>query len=255
MTVDAPSAPVVSIVIPTYNRLDRLAHTLSRIRTNVTTPHEIIIVDGGSTDGTREFLADANGLRVILEPRREGAVRAFNRGFRAALGTYVMWLNDDAHPLPGGVEAAVAFIERFDHVGMVAFYHDWNRDRNVLDSVEHDGMRYSIYNVRGYPYANFGLLRRTLLQQIGYADERYYFFAFDPDMALKIQLHAGLKVVGCRDALVHHDEYHDDRKWADLSVGQDDNAKLFAKWNLPAPNTYPDPAPAYQAMIRDMAMV
>lgn len=252
---ESPDMPNVSIVIPTYNRMDRLTDTLSRIRDNVSLSHEIIVVDGGSTDGTREFLADARELRVILEPEREGAVRAFNRGFRAAVGRYVMWLNDDAWPLPGAVEAAAAFVERYDDVGMVAFYHDWDRERNVLDSVERDGRRYSVYSVRGYPYANFGLLRRTLLERIGFADERYYFFAFDPDLALKIQLEAGLKVVGCRDALVHHEEYHDDRKWADLSIGQDDNAKLFAKWNLPAPGTYPAPAPAYQAMVREMTAV
>ena len=164
-----------------------------------------------------------------------------------------MWLNDDARLLPGSVEAAVEMIERPDlaDVGMVAFYHDWDRRRNVLDAVEHDGRRYAIYAVRGYPYANFGLLRRSLLERVDYADERYYFFAFDPDLSLKIQIEAGLKVIGCRRALIHHDEHHDERKLSDLARGEDDNAKLFAKWNLPPKDSYPDPAPAYQEMLRE----
>ena len=130
---------IVSIIVPTFNRLSRLTRCIDKIRRNVTHPHEIIIVDGGSTDGAREWLAGQSGLRVILEPEREGAVRAFNKGFRAAAGHYVMWLNDDAYPLPGSVEAAVAMIERPDlaDVGMVAFYHNWHRGRNVRDRVEH----------------------------------------------------------------------------------------------------------------------
>jgi GT2 family glycosyltransferase len=217
----------------------------------------MIVVDGGSTDGTREWLAEQSDLRVILEPQREGAVKAFNKGFRAARGTYVMWLNDDAYPLPGSVEAAVQMIERPDlsDVGMVAFYHNWHNEKNVLDRVQREGEAFEMCNVRGYPYANFGLLRRTLLEQIGYADERYYFFAFDPDLSLKIQLEAGLKVIGCRKALVYHEEHHDERKVGDLDAGAGDNAKLFAKWNLPEKDSYPDPGPAYRRMLAERGLL
>lgn len=294
--------------MPTFNRHERLARCLDKIRQNVETPCEVLVVDGGSTDGTREWLlgpradlapiqagvavgtsghergkpspvtvsvvcrwpeSDAgerelappasagdsspfHHLRVILEPEREGAVKAFNKGFRAATGRYVMWLNDDAYPLPNAVEAAIAMIERDDlsDIGMVAFYHNWHGEKNVLDRVTHDGKTYEICNVRGYPYANFGLLRRALLERIGYADERFHFFGFDPDLSLKVQLDEGLKVIGCRSALIHHDEHHDERKVADLDTGAKDNAKLFAKWNLPERGTYPDPGPAYRRMLR-----
>ena len=249
MTVNAD--PIVSIVVPTFNRLRRLQRCVDKIRQNVSVSHETIVVDGGSTDGSREWLSGQSDLRVILEPEREGAVRAFNKGFRAARGAYVTWLNDDAYPLPGSIEAAIETIERPDlaDVGMVAFYHNWNQSRNVLDSVSKGGERFAIYSVRGYPYANFGLLRRSLLERIGFADERYYFFGFDPDLSLKVQIDEGLLVVGCRRALVHHEEHHDERKLGDLDAGASDNAKLFAKWNLPEKGTYPDPAPAYREML------
>ncbi len=248
---------IVSIVVPTFNRLPRLQRCVDQIGRHVTHPYELIVVDGGSNDGTRPWLADQRGLRVILESKREGAVKAFNKGFRAATGHYVMWLNDDAFPLPGSVEAAVDMIERPDltDVGMVAFYHNWHSPRNVLDRVEHDGVSYELCHVRGYPYANFGLLRRSLLERIGFADERYYFFGFDPDLSLKVQLGEGLKVIGCRRALVYHEEHHDERKQADLPVGHDDNAKLFAKWNLPEKGSYPDPGPAYQRMLAERGLV
>lgn len=239
---------IVSIVIPTFNRLSHLMRCINKIRQNVIYLREIIVVDGGSTDGTRSWLAEQADLRVILEPRREGAVKAFNKGFRAARGDYVMWLNDDAYPLAGSVEAAVGMIERPDlsDVGIVAFYHNWHSERNVLDRVIHEGESYELCHVRGYAYANFGLLRRNLLEKIGYADEKFYFFGFDPDLSLKVQLHENLKVIGCRQALIHHDEHHDDRKLADLSAGREDNARLFAKWKLPEPGCYADPVPGYR---------
>ena len=84
---------------------------------------------------------------------------------------------------------------------------------------------------------------------MGYADERFYFFGFDPDLSLKIQLKHNREVIGCRRALIHHDEHQDDRKLQDLTVGQEDNEKLFAKWDLPERGGFPDPRPAYLGML------
>lgn len=244
--------PILSIVVPTFNRVERLRACVGAIRRNCDCSCEIIVIDGGSTDGARQWLGAQSDVRSILEPEREGAVRAFNKGFRAAIGTYVMWLNDDAELMPGSVAAGIGMIERPDlqDVGLVAFYHNWHHERNVLDRIERDGETFEMCHVRGYPYANFGLLRRTLLERVGYADERFYFFGFDPDLSLKIQLGEGLKVLGCRGATVRHEEHHDNRKLSDLTAGDDDNRKLFAKWRLPEPGDYPDPVPGYRDLLR-----
>lgn len=249
--------PSVSIVIPTYNRLEHLKRCIDRIRRNVSLPHEIIVVGGDDSGQTGRWTTRQPDITYIRETHRQGAVRAFDTGFRAAVGHYAMWLNDDSYPLPGSVEAAVRMIERpeLDDVGMIAFYHNFDRQRNRLDTVVHDGMEFSIYNVRGYPYANFGLIPRRLIASLGFLDRRYYFAAWDPDLSLKVQFEAGLKVVGCPDAMIFHDELIDERKADDLGAWDDDNAKLFAKWQLPERFSYPDPAPAYQQMIRQRLAV
>src|SRR5882672_11002569 len=112
---------IVSIVIPTCNRLKRLQCCVDNIRRNVECNKEVIVVNGASSDGTTTWLDKQSDIRSIHEPQREGAVRAFNKGFRAATGEYVMWLNDDAYPLSGAIEAAVGMIERPDlpELGMV----------------------------------------------------------------------------------------------------------------------------------------
>lgn len=248
---ERPEIPTVSIIVCTVNRLALLKRCIAHLRENVSTSKEIIVVDGASDDGTGVWLAEQSDLHVITETQREGAARAFDRGFRAARGTYLMWLNDDSYPLPGAIEAAIALIERPDltDVGLVALYHNFDREWNRLDDVMHDGQRFSIYNVRGEPYANFGLLRRSLMERLDFLDLRYHFGAWDPDLSLKVQREAGLKVVGCRRSLVVHDELIDERKAGDLDAMAADNEKLFAKWNLPAKDSYPDPRPAYQAML------
>lgn len=249
--------PQVSIVIASYNRCARLARCLDEVARNVAVPHEVIVVGGGTGDGTEEMLAGRPAVRFIRETQREGAARAYNKGFRAARATYVMWLNDDSWPLPGAVEAALDVFRRArpDSVGMVAFYHDEDRAWNKLDSIVRDGVTYSIYNVRGVPYANFGLLPRDLLEAVGWLDESFYYCGWDPDLALKIQREAGKAVVGCREALVHHQEHVDARKREDLARRADaDNARLFAKWNLPAKFSYPDPAPRYWEVLQRVGL-
>jgi len=70
----------VSVVIPTYNEAGSIARVLDEIPTSLV--NEVLVVDGGSTDGTRDIAA-AHGARVIVEPRR-GYGRACLTGLAAA---------------------------------------------------------------------------------------------------------------------------------------------------------------------------
>lgn len=194
--------PTLSIIVPTYNRLSTLRRCIQHIRANVSVAHELIVVEGGSTDGTREFLARHNRLRVIHEAKREGSAPARDKGFRAARGAYVMWLDDRAYPLPGSVEAAIAEMQREDGVGMVGFYDNCDCGRTVRDSVQRDGQTYRIHDVGGCVHANFGLLSRAALADIAHAGHRPIDSA-RAHPSLRIQQELGLRVIGCRSALIH----------------------------------------------------
>lgn len=250
--------PVLSIVIATYQRLERIQRCIAAIRQNVSVSREIVVVDGGSTDGSGEWLAAQPDLRLEVEQQRAGGCRAYDRGFRLARAAYVMWLNDDSYPLPGAAENAIALLERPDmaDVGLVAFYHTHNDPWNELHGFDRDGRRWGVLHVRGLPYANFGLLRRSLLEQVGYLDTDYRFCGWDPDLALKVQRQAGLKVLSTPDALVFHEELFDERKTADAAdVRTRDNERLFKKWNLPAKGQFPDPRAAYLALLRSRGLM
>ena len=231
--------PLLSVVVPTCDRLPLLRRCLQACRGSLHPPPEIIVVDGCSRDGTAEYLAGLDWVRVIREQERGGATRAFNLGFRAARGRYLAWLNDDAYPLPGSLAAALDFIRRPENrkVGLVAMYHTLAVERNWADRVEHQGRVFGVFHVRGTLYANFGLGRRELFEELGYWDEGYYLWGGDPDFSLKVW-ERGLEVRGCRRALIVHEHLEDRRKRADLDQGRRDNQRLFRKWRLPPKNLH-----------------
>jgi GT2 family glycosyltransferase len=231
----------ISIVLPTCNRARLLERTLASIAGGTRCSYEIIVVNGGSTDETADVLADAtrelgDRLRVIREERREGFVRATNKGFRAATGRNMTWLNDDARPLSGALDAAVEQIDALpDDVAFIAMFHRWNSLWNVAYETTHRARIYRLCHVRGTLYANFPMGRRETFERLGYFDERYYVRGADPDLSLKAW-NAGLRVIPAAGVMIDHDEVEDDRRAADSTFGDEDNRKLFAKWNLPPRN-------------------
>lgn len=233
--------PQLSIILPTCNRSNLLAKSLAEIEAGVRCSHEVIVVDGASADETSSVLAHAGRsmgerLRVIREEQREGFVKATNMGFRAATGQYMTWLNDDARPLPGSLDAAVQQLEiEPADVAFVAMFHRWHSLKNVAYQTDVRGKHFSLCHVRGTLYANFPMGRRETFERLGYFDERYYVCAADPDLSLKAW-DAGMRVVPAYLSLIDHDEFDDDRRINDGLRAAQDNEKLFEKWDLPAKN-------------------
>lgn len=233
--------PDLSIVLPTCNRAALLEKCLAAIAKGTRCSHEIIVVDGASTDETSDVLADTahelgERLRVIREERREGFVRGTNKGFRAARGRNLTWLNDDARPLPGALDLAVEQIDVAENdVAFVAMFHRWNSLKNVAYETMHRGQIYRLCHVRGTLYANFPVGRRSIFEKLEYFDERYFVCAADPDLSLKAWL-AGMRIIPAIGAMIDHNEHDDARRVADASRWHEDNAMLFAKWDLPDKN-------------------
>jgi glycosyltransferase involved in cell wall biosynthesis len=143
----------VAVVLGTYNRFDILRRLVNSVRERSGTAQDFIIVDGGSTDGSREWLAAQSDV-ILIGQRGDltGAVRAFNLGFGYAVDhayDMIVHLNDDAELVTDGAFAAAAEILECDpSVGEVAFEFDL-RGPYGFDSLN-----------GGNIYANYGMIRR-----------------------------------------------------------------------------------------------
>jgi len=92
-----PEGFLLSVVVPVYNEVGTLAQLLERIR-NSGVPCEIILVDDGSTDGTRELLEgwhDQEDLQICLHGKNQGKGAALRTGFAAATGDIVLIQDGD----------------------------------------------------------------------------------------------------------------------------------------------------------------
>lgn len=112
----------VSVVSGTFNRLKHLKKMVSSVRKSIAgITYEIILVDGGSTDGTIKWCKDQQDIRLIEQGKLVGAVKAFNAGCVAAQGQYVAILNDDIEVVAKTLRNAYEYLENHPDAMQVAF--------------------------------------------------------------------------------------------------------------------------------------
>ncbi len=202
----------VSVVLGTYNRLPFLKATIASVRAGqIDVPYEIIVVDGGSNDGTLEWLTGQRDIISIVQHNREtvdGKSRRkrswgyfMNLGFKCAEGRYICMISDDSvvHPdtIANGLRHFDREVESSRRLGAVAFYwRSWPEEKQYRVG----------FTLGGKIMVNHGLFLRDALEGIGWIDEKNYdFYCADGDLALKVW-HAGYEIDACKIALVEHFE-------------------------------------------------
>ncbi len=97
---------LVSVIIPTYNYAHFISEALESVRAQTYRNLEIIVVDDGSTDETRQVVARFPEARY-LHQNNQGIAAARNTGMRASRGDYLVFLDADDRLLPSALEAGV----------------------------------------------------------------------------------------------------------------------------------------------------
>ncbi len=104
-------APLVSVIIPTYNRADLVRQAVASVKAQTFRDFEIVVVDDGGTDGTYEVLAAGRELRVLRHPDRRGVAAARNTGVAAARGEWLAFLDSDDLWLPDKLARQIFWLE------------------------------------------------------------------------------------------------------------------------------------------------
>ena len=114
----------VSVIIPTYNYARFVANAIDSALNQTRPPHEIIVVDDGSTDNTPEVLGQFGPPVISLRQKNGGVSTARNLGLRTATGDAVIFLDSDDLLVPTCVEHMVRVLEENPEVAGV--YSDFS---------------------------------------------------------------------------------------------------------------------------------
>ena len=246
----AGPAPRLSVIVPLFNCLALTRAMLDSLRATLPgdVTHEIILVDDGSTDGTREWLGNSPEIqsapfRVLLNERNLGFAGANNRAVSLARGEMLALLNNDLILLPGWLEPMLAALERLgDRAGLVG-----NVQLNArTGAVDHAGLELTpaakpvhtrrmpaqmmrwLQPVRPAAAATGAclLLRRSLWRELGGFDEGYVNGGEDIDLGYRARATGRVNVVALRSVVRHHVSSSPGRKARD----EQNSFRLAQRW-------------------------
>lgn len=117
--------PKVSVIIPTYNNAQYVTQAVESALNQTYTDYEIIVVDDGSTDNTRDLLDDYRDRLNYIYQEHKGVSTARNLGIEKAKGELIAFLDADDYFLPEHLTEQIACLEKQPSLGMVS--SGWQR--------------------------------------------------------------------------------------------------------------------------------
>ncbi len=209
-----------SVVIPNWNGIHLLVPCLNSLRAQTWRDFETVVVDNGSTDGSRDVLArEYPEVRVIPLEQNRGFAPAVNEGIRAARGSFVVLLNNDTEAAPRWLEELACAVNENPRAGIVAcklrlfdrrdYLHGagdvyrvdgipgnrgvWEQDRGQYDDAR------GVFGACGGAAA----YRKAMLDEIGGFDEALGSYCEDVDLNWRARW-AGYACAYAPRAIVYH---------------------------------------------------
>jgi GT2 family glycosyltransferase len=209
--------PKVSIIIVSYNTKEHLKRCLNAVRASAEgIAYEIIVVDNGSSDGSVQSMrTEFPELSLIESGENLGFAKANNLGFAKSVGEYIVLLNSDAFIVGDSLAVSVELMDRHTEVGLaggrlVGEDGSWQPSARSFPSIWNDFLtlsglagRYRHSRFFGRPdmtYADqdkdllcdwvpgaFTIIRRSVLEELGFFDERFFLYYEEVDLCLRIK--------------------------------------------------------------------
>ena len=209
---------LISAVVVNWNRRELLRNCLQSLIAQRDVVLEIIVVDNGSIDGSREMLSqEFPVISVVKNSKNQGFCAANNQGIAAAKGEFIALLNNDAEADPewaaalrsvmaDGIGMAASKIlvyqdpRQIDKVGHLIFPDGQNRGRGtgIMDMGQFDRVEEVLW-----PDGCAAMYRKAMLDEIGAFDEDLFAYADDAELGLRARI-AGWRCIYTPHAVVRH---------------------------------------------------
>ena len=207
----------ISAVIANWNEKKLTSDCIRSLQEQDYRNLEIIVSDNGSTDGSVEHLKNNFSAILLLENGRSlGFGSAVNRGFEAATGDFLLFLNNDLVLRPDSIRELAWLLESDQHIGAtvpkilytdipdkinsfgVRIHYTGIACQNKID--QKDSQDLSILET---PCGGIFMLKREVFKTIGGFEENLFLYHEDHDLSWRIRL-AGWKILVTPKAVIHH---------------------------------------------------
>ncbi|MNI22216.1 UDP-Glc:alpha-D-GlcNAc-diphosphoundecaprenol beta-1,3-glucosyltransferase WfgD [compost metagenome] len=184
--------PDISVIIPTHNRSNFISHAIQSVLDQTYKDYEIIVVDDGSTDDTRERVkAFGDRVRYIYQ-RNQGPSAARNTGIRNAKGKYIAFCDSDDRFLPSKLEKQKEFVRKHrDCAFLYTHYYNVNDKGEILKlrkpttCKNREHLQYCLFTRKFTIRTSTLLVHRKCFQKAGLFNEKYW-YSQDWDMWLRL---------------------------------------------------------------------
>jgi glycosyltransferase involved in cell wall biosynthesis len=251
----SPTRPRVSVVIPTYNCAHYLAQAIESVFSQTYSNCELIVVDDGSTDDTRQVLQQYGDRLQALYQSNQGVAVARNCGIQAAQGEWIAFLDADDFFLPKKLAVQMAIAEANPHLGII--HSGWQRvnsEGEVLMIVE-PWQQVPQLNLESWlrwkPVLPSAMLfQRQWLEQAGGFNPQFP-PAEDTELVLRLAL-MGCQAEWARQVTVSYRQHQDSAMHKGLPQAKSLTAVInhfFAQPNLPEPIRWLETQVRYNTMV------
>ena len=215
--------PLISVIVLNWNGLNLLDECFASLEAQTWRNKEFILVDNGSTDGSRDLLVQwaerLPNAQTVLLPTNTGFCKGNNLAFERCRGEWIALFNSDAIAEPQWLEELIRYGDAANRVGMLASKILFQNPQHVIDKVGHliywDGQnrgrgtmetdvgQYDKPEEILWPDACAALYHRKLFEETGGFDETFFAFGDDADLGMRARL-LGWKAWYVPTAVVHH---------------------------------------------------
>lgn len=203
------SAIAISVIVPVFNARTMLGKCLDAIGNSIFTDYELIIVDDGSKDGSKDIYSSANAKIIELSDGPYGPAYARNRGSDAAQGDILFFIDSDVVIYPDTIaKVNLAFKQRPEFDALFGSYDDEPGDLQFLSqykNLSHAFVHQNANEEGSTFWSGCGAIRKNVFEKFGGFDAKRYPRPSIEDIDLGVRIKAaGGRIWVNKDIKVKH---------------------------------------------------